>query len=74
MRKIKKLEPAEIHKIAYIEGSLNTLYHALSDIYVEIQQSSPAAANYIVEAMGAIDSAVMASVKMSDKKYKDNTR
>lgn len=68
MLKLKDLEPDEIYQMAHVEGSLDTIYHALSNIYGEIKDKCPAAANYLIDAMGAIDSAVMASVKMFDKK------
>ena len=68
MLKLKHLEPDEIYQMAHVEGSLDTIYHALGNIYGEIKDKCPAAANYLIDAMGAIDSAVMASVKMFDKK------
>lgn len=71
MLKLNKLQPEEIYRVAQVEGSLNTLYHALAQIHGEIAEACPAAAYYLVEAMGNIDSAIMASIKMFDKNHKN---
>jgi len=68
MSRSKDLNPEQIKNIAYLEGSLDTIYHALSRIYSELGQESPEVANYLIDAMGAIDSAAMAAVKMYDKR------
>lgn len=71
MLKLKGLTPEEIHRLGQVEGGLNTIYHAINKIYSEIHEDCPAAGNYLIDAAGAIDSAVMAVVKMYDNKHKD---
>jgi len=71
MLKLKNLEPEQIQKMAYLEGSLDTIYNELGKIYESVANDHPAIANYLVDAMGAIDSAAMAVLKMFDKKSKD---
>lgn len=71
MSRLKDLEPEQIRRLAYLDGSLDTIYNALGQIYTDIANDCPTAANYLIDALGAIDSASMACIKMFDKQNED---
>lgn len=71
MLKLENLTPEQIQKMAYLEGSLDTIYNELGKIYESVVKDQPEIANYVADALGAIDSAAMAALKMFDKKSAD---